>query len=88
MDRTPTQWAAEAIELLGGPAGVVKAFEVEGLRPNVVRHWLTNGVPAWACPEFERTTRALGRAVLCEQLRPDIKWGVLRAAPSAATVAA
>ena len=32
-------------------------------------------VPASWCPIIERETK---RAVLCEELRPDIQWGILR----------
>lgn len=32
-------------------------------------------VPADYCPSIERAT---GGAVKCEELRPDIEWGVLR----------
>jgi len=33
-------------------------------------------IPAAWCPQIEAIT---GRRVLCEELRPDIQWGVLRA---------
>ena len=33
-------------------------------------------IPVAWCPQIEQIT---GRRVLCEQLRPDIQWGVLRA---------
>lgn len=39
----------------------------------VVFNWQTRGVPAEFCPLIERET-----GVRCEELRPDIAWGVLR----------
>jgi DNA-binding transcriptional regulator YdaS (Cro superfamily) len=46
-------------------------------------------VPADLCLVIERETRARallkGAApVLCEELRPDVAWGVIRATPAAA----
>jgi DNA-binding transcriptional regulator YdaS (Cro superfamily) len=35
-------------------------------------------VPAEYCPAIERATKAKGQPVLCEELRPDVEWGVLR----------
>ncbi len=34
--------------------------------------------PADYCPTVERLTEAAGKRVMCEQLRPDVEWGVLR----------
>lgn len=34
--------------------------------------------PAEHCPTIESATRAKGQAVTCEELRPDVKWSVLR----------
>ena len=34
-------------------------------------------VPAERCPDIEQAT---GGAVSCEELRPDVSWGVLRKA--------
>jgi DNA-binding transcriptional regulator YdaS (Cro superfamily) len=42
-------------------------------------------VPAQHCPAIERLTEG---AVCCEDLRPDIEWGVLRARPAAPTTEA
>lgn len=38
-----------------------------------VSRWKRERVPAEYCPDIEELT-----AVPCEELRPDIKWGVLR----------
>ncbi|WP_081266649.1 transcriptional regulator [Variovorax paradoxus] len=42
-------------------------------------------VPAEKCPAIERAT---GRAVTCEELRPDVPWDVLRMQAGAAPVEA
>lgn len=34
--------------------------------------------PAEHCPKVERATRERGDVVLCEDLRPDVAWDVLR----------
>lgn len=34
--------------------------------------------PAEHCPAIERATRERGEPVLCEELRPDVAWDVLR----------
>lgn len=35
-------------------------------------------VPAELCPVIERETKSRGAVVTCEELRPDVAWGVLR----------
>lgn len=48
-----------------------------GLAPQVVNNWQRRGrVPADYCPSIERVT---GGKVRCEDLRPDVDWGYLRA---------
>lgn len=49
-----------------------------GVTASAVNQCLTRGkpIPAAWCPKIEAMT---GRKVLCEELRPDIQWGVLRA---------
>lgn len=49
-----------------------------GVTPGVVSQWLSGlrPVPSDRCPDIERETRG---AVRCEELRPDVAWGVLRA---------
>lgn len=49
-----------------------------GVTASAVNQCLTGRrrVPASWCPRIEEIT---GRRVLCEELRPDIHWGVLRA---------
>lgn len=79
MEKTTSQLAAErAIDLLGGPVKAARALNVKDHRHQTVQSWLRNRVPAEYCPAIERETRALGEPVLCEELRPDVQWSVLR----------
>jgi DNA-binding transcriptional regulator YdaS (Cro superfamily) len=68
---TPLEIAAKIVgsqtvlaNLLGVSKGAIPQWKGEGQR-----------VPAEHCPVIERVT---GGAVRCEDLRPDIEWGVLR----------
>lgn len=67
-----------AAEVLGGQAALAFACGFEDRRH--VWPWFNTDrkVPAEHCPAIERATRAAGQSVLCEELRPDIPWGVLR----------
>ena len=48
--------------------------------------WKSRGnVPAEYCPAIERFTKNQGAIVTCEELRPDIPWGVLRHQPAGIT---
>lgn len=38
-----------------------------------ISRWKRERVPAEACPDIEELT-----GIKCEQLRPDVSWGVLR----------
>lgn len=51
-----------------------------GVKQPTVSEWLRGDrrVPAERCPEIERATRERGQPVMCEELRPDVAWGVLR----------
>lgn len=63
-----------AVELAGGQAALASAI---GLKQQHIWNWLTRGsVPAEHCPSIERATAGVVR---CEDLRPDVAWGVLRA---------
>lgn len=68
---TPIDKAAAAC---GGPTGLAKALSVS---VSSVCNWRVRGTPAERCPDIERAT---GGAVRCEDLRPDVAWGVLRGA--------
>lgn len=72
---TPQQAARRAVALLGGPVSAARKLQVKGGRHQTVQSWLRTRVPAEYCPRIERET---DRRVLCEQLRPDVEWGVLR----------
>lgn len=65
-----------AIERAGGPANLARLLRVSSNLPNM---WKVRGrVPADYCPSIERET-----GVTCEELRPDVAWGVLRASSDA-----
>lgn len=75
-----------AIELAGGPA---KLAEVLGVSQQAVYFWRAGArrLPAERCPDIER---AVGGAVTCEELRPDVDWQYIRgsAVPASAERAA
>lgn len=63
---------------VGGQASLARIL---GVRPPTVNQWVKadRPVPAERCPSIERATEG---AVRCEELRPDIDWGYLRASAS------
>lgn len=67
--------ARKAIQILGGPVKAALVLKVKGGRHQTVQSWLKNRVPAEHCPAIEQATAG---AVRCEDLRPDVPWGVLR----------
>lgn len=75
---TPMQAAQRAVELLGGPVKAARLLRVKDERYQTVQSWIANRVPAEYCPLIERETEARGEIILCEQLRPDVLWSVLR----------
>jgi len=66
-----------AIKCFGSQAALASAL---GVKQPTVSEWLRGDrqVPAERCPLIERETRRLGQEVRCEDLRPDVAWGVLR----------
>lgn len=73
---TPAQQAAkQAVALLGGSVQAARRLRVKNERYQTVQAWLRTRVPAEYCPLIERELQG---QVTCEQLRPDIEWGVLR----------
>lgn len=72
--------AAQAVD---GMNALARSLDVA---PSTPRMWIARGViPAEYCPAIERATRAAAKAknnksliVYCEDLRPDVDWGVLR----------
>lgn len=67
-----------AAEVLGGQAAMAAVLGYDDRR--AVWHWFGTGrrFPAEHCPAIERATREKGQTVTCEELRPDVAWGVLR----------
>lgn len=72
----PNPALLRAIEVAGGPTALCRA--VGAPSPGAVKQWRIAGVPAAYCPSIERAT-----GVPCEELRPDVEWGVLRASAAA-----
>lgn len=68
-----------AIQHVGSQSGLARYI---GSTPQTVSNWIKRGnVPAEHCPAIERAT---GGKVRCEEIRPDVEWGILRAAKRAA----
>ena len=64
-----------ALLIVGGPAKMARAI---GEKPATVSAWDRRAggrVPAEHCPDVELATNG---QVRCEELRPDVKWWVLR----------
>lgn len=80
MDNLQPTGLERAIRIAGGPTALARGVGVKS--HNVVRQWLLNRVPAEHCPVIERIT-----GVLCEELRPDVEWAVLRAGGSSTPAA-
>lgn len=68
-----------AAEVLGGQPAMALLLGYSDRRN--VSPWFTTDrpFPAEYCPLVEQETRRLGKPVLCEELRPDVAWAVLRA---------
>lgn len=67
-----------AAGVLGGQAALAKLCGYTDRRGVWVYFHTERQFPAEHCPEVERETRAKGDVVTCEELRPDVSWGVLR----------
>lgn len=67
-----------AAAVLGGQAALASVLGYDDRRN--VSPWFNTDrrLPAEHCPAIERATREKGSAVLCEELRPDVAWDVLR----------
>lgn len=67
-----------AADVLGGQAALADLLGYSDRR-NVWPWFNTDRrFPAEHCPKVERATRDKGKPVLCEELRPDVAWDVLR----------
>lgn len=69
-----------AIRIVGGGSALAAAIGTSASSPAMWRR--RKCVPAKHCPAIERETRARGEPVPCEELRPDVAWGVLRQHPA------
>jgi DNA-binding transcriptional regulator YdaS (Cro superfamily) len=82
---TPKEALHKAAEVLGGQAALAVVLGYADRRN--VNPWFTTEreFPAEHCPTVERATRERAAeqrdpslVVTCEELRPDVAWGVLR----------
>lgn len=73
MDTTETP-LERAITAAGGMTELARKLGAKSHA--VVYQWKQTRVPADKCPDIEALT-----GVRCEELRPDVNWSVLRAAP-------
>lgn len=67
----PITAITKAIAAAGGRTALARMLGVSG--PAVVYQWEQTRVPAEYCPLIEEAT-----GVPCEEIRPDVKWAVLR----------
>lgn len=65
--------AKEIITKLGGPTIVAASL---GITSQAISLWASkNKIPAERCPELELLSQG---TIKCEEMRPDVKWWVLR----------
>jgi DNA-binding transcriptional regulator YdaS (Cro superfamily) len=69
MEPKPIVKACAAVGGISRLAGVLR------VTPPTVSQWVSGRrqIPAERCPEIEKAT-----GVTCEELRPDVQWGLLR----------
>lgn len=79
MDNTSEKEALQrAARVLGGQAALATLLGYSDRR-GVWPYFNTDRrFPAEHCPAVERATREKGEPVLCEELRGDVQWDVLR----------
>ena len=78
---TPVEALELAAQVMGTRTALALALGYRGYRnisPYFRRGW---PFPAEMCPKVERITRDAGQPVLCEWLRPDVEWHVVRENP-------
>lgn len=63
-----------AIDVVGG---TTRMSQLLGISKQRVSNWAARGVPVEWCPQIEAVTDG---GVRCEELRPDVRWSVLRQA--------
>lgn len=71
-DKSALERACEAAE---GSSRLARLLTARGRKVSKasISRWKKDRVPAEACPDIEAIT-----GVKCEDLRPDVHWGVLR----------
>jgi DNA-binding transcriptional regulator YdaS (Cro superfamily) len=71
MDQmTESEALAQAIRIIGSASALAREL---GISKGAISQW--KRVPADHCPDIESLTKG---EVVCEQLRPDVSWNVLR----------
>ena len=73
---TETDALQLAIRAAGGSTALIRLMNARGHSisgPSTVSQWVITRVPAHYCPDIEFLT-----GVMCESLRPDVAWGVVR----------
>lgn len=80
IDTIPEKQALiRAAKVVGGQAELARLLGFAN-RSGVSPWFRTRrAVPAEYCPAIEELTASAGVRVRCEELRPDVKWSVLRA---------
>lgn len=84
IDPSPISRACAAVD------GQARLGRLLGVTPGAVSQWVrgVRPVPADRAPDIERLTREHGKPVLCEELRPDVAWHVLRGTQASPLTAA
>jgi DNA-binding transcriptional regulator YdaS (Cro superfamily) len=67
-----------AATVLGGRSAMAKLLGYQDHRSLWPYFQPDRHFPAEHCPTIELATRAEGKVVTCEELRPDVNWSVLR----------
>jgi DNA-binding transcriptional regulator YdaS (Cro superfamily) len=67
-----------AAAVLGGQAAMAAILGYSDRRGVWAYFHTDRRFPAEHCPVIERATRERGQVVMCEELRPDVAWDVLR----------
>lgn len=67
-----------AAKVLGGQAAMAKLLGYKDRRGVWPYFHTDRPFPPEHCPVVERATREKGDPVICEELRPDVAWEVLR----------
>lgn len=68
--------ARDIVQALGGPAAIGRHL---GIRCQAVSLWIRKDrIPAERVPDLEHLAREQGVALRAEQMRPDVRWSVLR----------